>query len=268
MRSGAPGYRWRSKPPLGARLDPTNRFGSPGAYYLFNEGQGSPIDLVSVSQATLSGPVWAGGLGGRALSYSGNAAYYMTGAGGQSSGRFTVAVRCNMRTSGAGGFGNIWSVETGGVNGDLLNFQGSSTLFTLYINSVTVFSGVAVGIPLNSVADVVVTCDGAAASVYVNGVKTYSVATARLSIGGTAILGNRINHDSGVNGDYYFWGRWPFAFSAAQVASLFSDPYQMILPPAPRRMYSISKTAGGLSVAKPCISLASGRSIGSPGISF
>jgi hypothetical protein len=255
MRS-MPNFSWKSKPELGRQLDITHPL-SQGlqAMWLFNENQGNnTTDLVTHRIATLEeGSVsWENG----SLSISQANSGCLSAPAIPIMHKFTVESLIYPLTTTQIGAGNgTPAIYSDYFNGNSLNCvlgyneygnsqTGTSNLFVGYYDASsgwhTAYAGAGLT-PGGIWSHVVGTYDGANINLYINGNKvanTASTVTPSKLATNISRIGRRWDRNDYFTGDIAKLSLYNYAMSQDQIGMLYSDVYQMILPPSTRRMYA------------------------------
>jgi hypothetical protein len=230
------GGRWQQKPPQGTPLDPAHPLAQGlVAAWAFNEGTGTPIELVGRSYpAASAGFAWSSGQYGPAGAFNGsttNLVYAMP----PTTGVISLAGSCSMANTGnAGtavtrGINSIWAVYNAGGSG--FEWRGASAT----VRNTIPQSSLAAGVRFSwGVADTGVGTNATNGStMYLNGAAVPAGGSSGNAppapSSGAAILGS-------YGGGGYFGGTqeyiyiWNYALSAAQMAAVAANPWQIFAP--------------------------------------
>lgn len=238
------------KPLLGAQIDTAHPLTQGIGYlYIFNEGTGTPFDLVSRKGTALTGSLaWVGSRTGLALLFNGTTTA-LTGTYA-STAQITLAAR--IKTSTTGTFQMITSRDDGTNRNYQFRVNNANHIECILFNS----AGTAVTTSgLKNVCDglehvVVMTWDGVTCRLYVDGVQDNSGAPVIVLNSNTVaplIMGAYLAGSFSLwfNGTIVWEGAWNRAISAAEVAGLSEENYAAIATPFARRSFFIASGGGG-----------------------
>ena len=220
------------------------------------------------------------GRAGYALSFNGSNAYLNCGAPPPTgTNRLSVACWFNPSATSRSDLISCWNENNGQTDSQFdltYGVTASEPQFYISSGSALAASGLGPALATGNWHQLVGTYDGTIVCVYADGRLAASSASS-LALNSTSLYniyigagntgsGGESNFAHGVIDDVSIWSR---ALAAAEVASLYSDPYQMISPSPLRRAYSIpASLLTQFNVGPKGVSFPSGLSIGQPGISF
>lgn len=265
MRS-FPDFKWTTKPPVGYQLDRSHPLAQGLAFApLFNEGTGNTATDLSgqtaVGTFAGTGTAWSAG-----LKFNGSG-YVDFGNPGWANNALAISVAAWV-VPGATSRGDILSQwgTTGNRRFDLLAGLTASK-FQFYVQqsngTLTTTGAGATTYVVGQRYFVVGTYDGSVMCLYVNGILDASAAAAATgSVLGVPNSGIQVGSSASINnftGSVDHPNILTRCLSAAEVGSLYADPYQMVLAPSLRRYFASSSTPQTVS---PTL-IASAESFGS-----